>query len=90
MPGSYLFAFEEFLISLAATYLSRLKVCTDQLNGRQSSHISKDRFLPPEASWMESIWSQSLKSGWESPFKNMWLIEMLIFVAEARLPGISP
>lgn len=90
VPEGYLFAFEEFLIFLAATSLSRLTpvLSTDHLNGRQSSHTSKDILLPSEASWVESTWSRSLKSGWESPFKNLWLLETLIFVAEARPPGI--
>lgn len=71
----YLFASEEFLIASAATYLSKLMqvLSIDQLNGTQSSHIAEDgnTVLLSDTSWVESTWSQSLKSGWESPFKNI-------------------
>lgn len=45
----------------------------DQLNGTQSSHTAEDgnTVLLSDTSWVESTWSQSLKSGWESPFKNI-------------------
>lgn len=52
VPKGYLFASGRFLIPLAVTYLSRLVwvPSTEQLVRIQSSQITKDLFLPSEAS----------------------------------------